>query len=138
MKCVMGKFFEKNQDYLFFVFRIIVGVLFMVHGLQKIFGILGAKGAATAFSLFWFAGIIEITVGMLLVIGLLTRIAAIIGVIEMIVAYITVHMKSAVFPWANGGELALLYLAAFLILVGFGSRKWSIDRLIHKDKSKDN
>ncbi len=112
----------KYKGYLYFVFRILVGLLFFTHGIQK-FGLLGGS-SVDLISLMGLAGTIEILVGALIVIGFLTRIAALIGAIEMLVAYFMAHLPSGLNPLTNQGEPALLFFAAFLVLMGYGSVKW--------------
>mgnify|MGYP001613687113 CR=1 FL=1 len=112
----------KYKGYLYFVFRILVGLLFFTHGIQK-FGLLGGS-SVDLISLMGLAGTIEILVGALIVIGFLTRIAALIGAIEMLVAYFMAHLPSGLNPLTNQGEPALLFFVAFLVLMGYGSVKW--------------
>ena len=121
-----NKFLENNSDKFYFVFRILIGLVFFLHGWMKLPGIL--SGETALFSLFWFAGVIELIAGVFLVIGLLVREVALISAIEMLVAYFYVHVPSGgLHPLQNKGEAALLFFAAFLVLMSFGARKWSID-----------
>src|SRR5687767_3101490 len=103
------------------ILRIGAGLLFMQHGLQKLFGVLGGFGGtpgATAplMSLMGIAGVLELVGGLLLVLGLFVRPVALILTMEMIVAYIQSHLPNGGFPIQNGGELALLYALVFLFL----------------------
>jgi putative oxidoreductase len=122
-------FFRKNGDTFYFVFRLLVGLLFMQHGLQKLFGAFGGVNGGTVqiFSLMGLAGIVELFGGALIAVGLFTRIAAFVSAAEIIVAYFKAHAPKDLIPLANGGELALLYFAAFLAVLAFGSRKWGLD-----------
>jgi len=93
--------------------RIVTGLLFMQHGLQKHFGLLMAPGQPSfghlaPFSALWVAGWLEIGGGVLLVLGLFTRTVAFVLSGMMAVAYFTVHAKQGPFPIVNGGELAVL------------------------------
>lgn len=117
--------FEENQDYMFAVFRIIVGFAFFMHGAQKLLGWFGGS-VASSFSMFWWAGVIEFVGGLLLVLGLFTRIVALVGGAEMIVAWILVHIPQGWNPLTNGGEAALLNLAAFLVLASHESDTWCL------------
>ena len=112
----------KYRGYLYFIFRVLVGLLFFTHGIQK-FGMLGGS-SVNLISLMGLAGTIEVIVGALIAIGLLTRIVALLGALEMLVAYFMVHLPAGLNPLANQGEPALLYFAAFLVLIGYGSVKW--------------
>ena len=126
----MKKIFEKSSDSFWFAFRILVGFLFFTHGAQKLFGWFGSQGTSNLFSIFGLAGVIEIIAGLLIVIGLFTSYAALLGALDMVGAYLYVHIKGGVFPWANGGELALLYLAAFLAIMAKGPGVLSLDKKI--------
>jgi len=106
------------------ILRIVVGFLFACHGAQKLFGMfggLGGKGMTPPLlSKFGLAGIIECAVGVLVVIGLLSRYAAFIASGEMAVAYFTAHQPRGGLPIENGGELAVLFSFAFLYLAARG------------------
>jgi len=123
-----------NKGYLYFGFRVLVGLLFIQHGLQKLFGMFGGLNgqAAEIFSLMGLAGIIEFFGGIAIVIGLFTRFAAFIAAIEILIAYFMVHVPQGLIPFLNQGELALLYFASFLVIIAFGAKKWSLERLIFK------
>jgi putative oxidoreductase len=131
---MIEKFFKKQHDNLYVVFRIIIGLLFFVHGAQKWFGWFGSKGVAAVGSLFWFAGIIETIAGLFLVIGLYSRLVAFISAGEMAFAYFIAHFPRGVFPYQNGGETALLFMAAFFVIIIHGSKKFSIERALCKGK----
>jgi putative oxidoreductase len=105
------------------VFRIVIGLMFAMHGTAKLFGWPATKSGAVPFGTwpYWWAGVIEITVGLLLTLGLLARIAALIGAGTMAFAYLTEHQPTGVLPIQNGGELAVLYLAAFLLIAFAGA-----------------
>ena len=127
------KFFEKyfNTDYLYFIFRAFIGLLFMQHGLQKIFGMFGGN-AVPLMGLFGAAGLIELIAGFAIAFGVFTRLAAFISAIEMLVAYFMAHAPGGLIPIVNKGELALLYFAAFLVLMKTGAGKWSAEKAILK------
>ena len=110
-----------NKDYFYFVFRVFVGLLFLQHGLQKIFGMFGGVGGNTVplMSLFGAAGLIELIAGIAIALGLFTRLAAVVSAIEMLVAYFMVHAPNGLIPLVNQGELALLYFAAFVAITAF-------------------
>jgi putative oxidoreductase len=105
------------------IFRILIGVLFALHGTAKLFGWPSVNGAgAVPFGKwpYWWAGVIELAVGLLLAFGIFPRIAALVGVGTMAYAYLSVHQPKALLPIQNGGELALLYLLAFLLIAFAG------------------
>lgn len=108
--------------------RIVAGLLFMFHGLQKIFGMYGGT-AVPLMSRTGLAGIIELTAGILIMVGLFTSIAAFIASGEMAAAYFIAHAPRAFWPIQNAGELAALYCFTFLYIAARGSGIWSIDWL---------
>ncbi len=122
---MVKKFAEKNSDYFYFVFRVIIGLLFLLHGFMKIS--MMQQGKLPLMSLMGLAMIIEVIGGAMLILGLFTRYVASISAIEMIVAFFMVHYPKGINPLANGGELAVLFFAAFLVLIAFGSRKFALD-----------
>lgn len=122
---------KKARPTLYIIFRIIVGFVFFSHGAQKLFGWFGATAVPTI-NLFWFAGLIEILVGLGIFFGVLTRLAAVVGLIEMIVAFFMAHIPSGIHPLINKGEPALLFIAAFLILVSYGAGRLSLERGLFK------
>ena len=114
--------------------RIVAGFTFTLHGAQK-FGAFGGLGghAAAAYSMLWFAGVLEI-VGGPLILGLFTRPVGFILCGEMAVAYFTFHVHRGpwLFPLLNGGEITVLYCFFFLYLVTAGPGAFSLDGVIHK------
>ncbi|MDP3734508.1 MAG: DoxX family protein [Nanoarchaeota archaeon] len=130
----IGKLSEKHKDKLYLILRVVVGFLFLQHGGQKLFGWFGGLGGSSAplLSLMGLAGIIELFGGLMIVLGLFNRLAALLGAIEMLVAYFMVHFPQGWNPMSNGGELALLYFAAFLVILAMGNGKWSLERALLK------
>ncbi|MGH9816248.1 MAG: DoxX family protein [Candidatus Acidiferrales bacterium] len=106
--------------------RIVVGILFMPHGAQKLFGALGGQAVPLA-SQFGVAGILELFGGLLILIGLFTRPVAFILAGEMAAAYFMVHAPQGFWPIVNQGELAVLYCFVFLYLFASGGGDYSID-----------
>jgi len=129
---LIGKFV--NKDYYYLVFRVLVGLLFLQHGLQKLFGMFGGLGGQPAeiFSMMGLAGLIELLGGFAITFGLFTRLGAFFAALEMIIAYFMAHAPNGLIPLVNKGELPLLYVAAFLVIMAFGARKWSLGRAIFK------
>jgi len=116
--------------------RIVAGFLFFCHGAQKLLGWFAEPGAqkmALAFpQLPWFAGMIELVGGALILIGLLTRFAAFIASGEMAFAYFMVHAPKGPVPILNHGELAALYSFLFLFLAAHGGGPFSFDGAMRK------
>ena len=108
------------------VFRIIVGLLFLLHGTSKLFG-WPAATEAPAGSLYWFAGLIELITGVLITIGFATRPAAFIACGEMAIAYLIEHLPNGFWPILNGGELALMFFFSFLLLVFTGPGAYAVE-----------
>ena len=125
---------DRIQPYLLSVLRIMVGLLFMQHGLSKLFGFPAGAGFPAFLSLPWFEGCIELIGGGLIVIGLFTRSAAFITSGEMAIGYFMVHAPKSFFPYVNGGNLAVLYCFVFLYLVVSGPGPISLDALLWKKK----
>ena len=125
---------DRIQPYLLSVLRIMVGLLFMQHGLSKLFGFPAGAGFPAFLSLPWFEGCIELIGGGLIVIGLFTRAAAFITSGEMAIGYFMVHAPKSFFPYVNGGNLAVLYCFVFLYLVVSGPGPISLDALLWKKK----
>ena len=121
------------------ILRIGTGLLFMQHGLQKLFGLFGGFGGtpgATAplMSQMGFAGVLELVGGLLLVLGLFVRPVAFVLLLEMIVAYVMAHLPNGPVPVQNGGELALLYGLIFFFLAGRGAGPVSVDARQGRDE----
>src|SRR3989344_892173 len=125
---------NKIQDYFYFLFRVVVGVLFLQHGGQKLFGWFGGLGGnpAELISLMGLAGVIEFFGGLAIVLGLFTRLAAVITAAEMIIAYFMVHLPQGQIPLLNQGEPALLFFVSFLVLLAYGAGKWSLGKILFK------
>ena len=126
---MLNNWVKGYESYFYFVFRVFVGLLFMQHGAMKLFGWFGGNPADLV-SLMGLAGVIEFLGGLAIAVGLLTRWAALVSALEMAVAYFMAHFPKGWVPIQNGGELALLFFAAFLVIVAEGSKKWSLDKLV--------
>lgn len=113
------------------VFRMVIGFLFACHGTAVLFGWPVSFGPTPALGDWpaWYAGAIELIVGILVGTGLVTRIAAFIGSGEMAFAYFTVHQPKAPLPIANEGEPAVLFCFAFFLLVFTGGGIIGLDAL---------
>jgi putative oxidoreductase len=111
--------------------RIMSALLFLEHGLVKVFGFPSeaAPGAQPLTSLFGIAGLIETVGGVLLLIGLFTRPVAFLLAGEMAVGYFMVHAPDAFFPAINGGDAAILFCFVFLYLAAAGPGAWSVDEM---------
>ncbi len=128
----MAKFLENYSDFFYFVFRIFVGLLFAQHGAQKLFGLFTASPPVELFSLFGLAGVIEFFGGLAIALGFFVRLGALAGGVEMVAAYFKVHIPRGPIPIENEGELALLFFAAFLIVLAYGAKKWGLEKSLFK------
>lgn len=110
--------------------RIVAALLFIEHGTVKLFGFPHIEGFAgpPLVSLLGLAAIIETVGGLLLLLGLFTRITAFVLAGEMAVAYFMAHAPRGFFPILNGGEGAILFCWIFLYLAAAGGGAWSLDR----------
>jgi putative oxidoreductase len=102
------------------------GLLFLQHGLQKVFGLLGGTAVPLA-SMLGIAGMLELVGGALLILGLWTRPVALVLAIEMLAAVVIAHLPRGGWPIQNGGELPLLYAVVFLVLAAWGGGSLSVD-----------
>jgi len=123
----MATFMKPYSAQTFALFRIITGLLFLSHGLQKIFGLFGGAPAEAPPFVIWVAGSIELVGGTLIAVGFMTRWAAFVCSGLMASAYWMAHGTKAFHPIMNGGEMALLYCFAFLFIAAHGAGIWSAD-----------
>ncbi len=122
--------FERYRPYVLSILRIVVGLLFLEHGMAKVFGF-PPHGHMPVFpETEWFAGRIEVVGGTLVALGLFTRAAAFIVSGEMAFAYFISHAPRSFFPLINGGEAAILFCFVFFYLVFAGGGPVSLDALV--------
>lgn len=133
------QFMSRFGDTFHGLLRIVAGLLFMQHGVQKLFGWFGGAGGSGAgvelFSLMGLAGVLETFGGLLIVLGLFTRPVAFVLAGEMAVAYFMAHWPNGVFPIQNGGEPAVLYCFIFLFLAASGAGALSLDRAMGRNRA---
>ncbi|HEY4018515.1 MAG TPA: DoxX family protein [Pseudonocardiaceae bacterium] len=114
------------------IFRIVVGFLFACHGAASLFGVFGGAsgthGGTVAFGTWpdWWAAVIELIGGVLVALGIGTRVAALIGSGAMAFAYFTVHIKHGLLPLENSGEPAALYSWIFVLIAVIGPGPWAL------------
>lgn len=111
------------------IVRIMVALLLLQHGLSKFFAFPMAMKAPALFSLYWFAGALELVFGVLLLIGLWSRLAAFILSGELAFAYFIGHAPRGFYPLTNGGEAAVLFCFIFLYLAFAGPGPLSLDAM---------
>ena len=122
---------DRYAPYVLGLMRIVAALLFLEHGLAKLFGFPARTMAPPSpFELEWFAAVIEFAGGILLALGLFSRPAALIMSGEMAIGYFLFHAPQGFFPYLNRGEAAVLYCFVFLYLFFAGAGPWSLDALI--------
>jgi putative oxidoreductase len=116
------------QPQILALLRIVTGLLFLEHATQKFFGF------PTPFPLpgplppmLVAAGVIELVGGILITLGLFTRLAAFVAAGEMAAAYFIGHFPKGFWPAVNMGEAAILYCFIFLYIAAAGPGAWSVD-----------
>ncbi|MFE9018532.1 DoxX family protein [Streptomyces sp. NPDC007808] len=120
------------QPYAIGLFRIVVGLLFACHGANSLFGTFGGQTAQAGSWPGWYAAVIELVGGSLVLLGLGTRAAAFISSGAMAYAYFKVHQPEALWPIENNGEGAAMYCWAMFLLIFTGSGAFGLDRLFAK------
>jgi putative oxidoreductase len=116
------------QPQLLALLRIVTGLLFLEHATQKFFGFPAPFPMPGPLPpLLVAAGVIELVAGILVTLGLFTRLAAFIAAGEMAVAYFMMHFPQGFWPAVNKGEAAILYCFIFVYLAAAGAGAWSID-----------
>lgn len=109
------------------LFRVIFGLLFLCHAGAHLFAWPSGPAAAPGQWPYFYAGVIELVVGVLITLGLFTRIAAFFASGTMAFAFFTQHVPTSIIPMLNGGEPAVLYCFAFLLLVFTGGGAIALD-----------
>jgi len=121
------------QPQLLALLRIFTALLFLEHATQKFFAFPAPFPMPGPLpTILVAAGVIELTAGILVTIGLFTRIAAFIAAGEMAAAYFMMHFPKSFWPAVNMGEAAVLYCFVFLYLAAAGPGAWSLDRVLFK------
>ncbi|BBX25138.1 DoxX family protein [Mycolicibacterium alvei] len=112
------------------LFRVVLGFMFAVHGASKLFAWpvdSGAGAVPVGNWPYWYAGVIELVLGLLIMVGLFTRIAAFLASGQMAFAYFTEHQPKGLLPIENGGEPAVLFCFGFLLLAAIGGGAYALD-----------
>ena len=122
---------ERAAPYILSILRIVAALLFLQHGLSKFFGFPSPNAPhPELFDLEWFSALIETAGGILLTLGLFSRLSALIMSGEMAVGYFLIHAPQNFYPYINKGELAVLYCFVFFYFVFAGPGPLSLDALI--------
>ena len=127
---MLGRMLNPLTEPVYAALRIVTGLLFAFHGLQKVFGVFSEFQPPVGSQL-WIGGVIEIVTGLMIALGFLTVWGAFLASGTMAVAYAQFHWKfafgSAFFPAVNKGELAVVYTFLFLFIACRGAGSWSVD-----------
>jgi putative oxidoreductase len=140
----LSPLYDGLADYAYPLIRIATGLWLMPHGAQKLFGAFGGNPAATAqffgkvglpdsMALVTWVGGVEFFGGLLLVLGLLTRVAAVMVFVLMMVAVFMVHLPNGFFWLKAGYEYPLLWAVLALAIAIRGGGQCSLDRKIGKE-----
>lgn len=144
MKALIQKLSTSQAGYAALALRIPAGIIFMAHGAQKLFGWfggyglegtgqwMGSIGLEPGYFMALLAGSAEFFGGLFLLLGLLTRPAALALAVTMLVAIFAVHFKNGLFMSNSGYEFGLALLAISVSLVFSGAGKLAVDNLLAK------
>mgnify|MGYP001386241601 CR=1 FL=1 len=123
-----------QSETIYSITRIVIGLLFSLHGVEKIFGVLSRDEPVALFSLLGAAGVIELVAGVLICVGLWTSWAAFIASGQMAFAYFIAHQPRGGLPLENDGERSVIYCFIFLYFAAKGSGLLSLDHnMAHSD-----
>jgi putative oxidoreductase len=123
---------EHYAPYAQSLLRLVTGLLFLCHGTSKILNFPARPTRVQPNSIEWYSGLIELTCGLLLTLGLFIRPAAFIASGEMAFAYFMVHAPKSFYPPINGGDAAILFCFVCLFLFFAGPDVWSLDMLMSR------
>jgi putative oxidoreductase len=120
------KIVDQGREHAVALFRIVLGFLFVCHGVKLIFGVFG--GEAVPFGAWpnWWASIIQLIGGTAVALGIGTRVIALVCSGSMAFAYFSVHQPGGLLPIENGGEAAVFFCWGFLLIAVIGGGRWSL------------
>ncbi|WUL62490.1 DoxX family protein [Streptomyces sp. NBC_00344] len=121
---------QQAQPYMLGLFRIVIGFLFTCHGVASLFGLLGSESVPAGTWPGWYAAVIQLLCGAMVLLGLGTRTAALLGSGSMAFAYFDIHQRRGLLPMENGGEAAVFFCWALLLIVFSGPGSPALDRLL--------
>jgi putative oxidoreductase len=123
---------EAFRPYILSILRIVVGLLYLQHGLSKVFNFPAPSPVPSLHGLLILAAFLETVGAALFLVGAYTRIVALILSGEMAFAYFMAHAPHSFYPAVNGGELAVIYCFIFFYFVFAGPGPLSVDRAVLK------
>jgi putative oxidoreductase len=127
-----------GTPYVLSIFRIVVALLYLEHGLSKVFGFPAPGPAFAWFSLIGLAALLETVGSLAVLVGAATVPVAFLLSGEMAVAYFMAHAPHSFYPLVNHGEAAVFYCFAFLLLAFQGGGPWSVDALCRCSRGSSN
>jgi putative oxidoreductase len=123
---------ETWRPYILSILRIVIGLLFLQHGLSKVFNFPAPSPVPSLSGLLILAAFLETVGALLFLVGAYTRIVAFILSGEMAFAYFMAHAPRSFYPLVNSGELAVIYCFVFLYFAFAGGGPLSVDRAVLK------
>jgi putative oxidoreductase len=123
---------ETWRPYILSILRIVIGLLFLQHGLSKVFNFPAPSPVPSLSGLLILAAFLETVGALLFLVGAYTRIVAFILSGEMAFAYFMAHAPRSFYPLVNSGELAVIYCFIFLYFAFAGGGPLSVDRAVLK------
>jgi putative oxidoreductase len=133
----MERYLGKYSPYLYALLRIVTGLMFAMHGSQKLFDWPVSGPPKPLPAMLMAAAIIELVFGLMIAVGFLTSYAALIASGEMAAAFFIAHVgPKGLLPIANGGEMAVFYCFLFLYMASRGSGPWSIDAVMRPARTR--
>jgi putative oxidoreductase len=123
---------ETWRPFVLSILRIVIGLLFLQHGLSKVFNFPAPSPVPSLTGLLILAALLETVGAFLFLIGAYTRIVAFILSGEMAFAYFMAHAPRSFYPVVNAGELAVLFCFIFLYFAFAGGGPLSVDRAMLK------
>lgn len=129
-----------TQEWAILILRLIVGIVFVAHGGQKLFmmgfggvaGFFGSLGIPLPMVAAIGVTLLELVGGLALILGIGTRYVAALLVLDMLVAIVTVHLTNGFFVSDGGYELVLLLAAGALFFALAGPGQFSLDQRLAK------
>ncbi|MDI1465319.1 DoxX family protein [Catellatospora sp. KI3] len=136
---------ESVRDLAKLIARLGLGIVFFAHGWQKFFD-LGIPKVTAGFRAMgiplpglsaWLAATVELVGGALLVLGLLTPIVGLLLAVDMLGAYLTVHIGHGLFVDKGGAELVIALGVGALLLAAVGAGRYSLDHLLSHRRTQE-
>ena len=135
----MERFLGRFEPYFYAILRIVSGLLFAMHGSQKLLGIPAGNRPPVSVLSFpaGISGLLELGLGLMILLGLFAGWAAFIASGEMAFAYFMAHFKAAApLPIMNQGEPAVLFCFIFLYIAARGSGILSLDSVLFRSRAR--